>query len=283
MVNLLDRLGYALDSSCMGMINAGVALKKGTLWMGEKGSRSAYDIYSLQGFVNTSKMLVANMRAISLIPRYKGVFDECIKSLEAQKEIFYATLAFESTADFIEEEVVDGKKRYRFAIPRDRNNEIDWLKVFYGIGNPMDTLSFLHRNNVVRFNTLANLGASWGSFKIFGTAVNDIPVLTHTANRPKDFFIFLGSACQVYRCLIEPSFFDTLNLLKFVSNIGKIVLIGRGDYWVKHKYFIPLTIADVITQNSSLLTLFIRNERGRERRFNKPTPVAPVGPTKVDG
>lgn len=281
MINLTDRLGYAVDSACMGFIDAGVKVKSGLLVVGEGASQAMYEIYSLQGFEKWSKAAIANMRAVNLIPCCRGVFDQAIKTVEAQKDLIYATLVFESTADFIkvtkveDEDTGETYTKYSFQLPREKNGNIEWVKLLYGIGNPFDTLCFLQKYQVVSFPFFSKVATQVGSTKLFSLhgeawTFGDIPVLKCLVNKPKDFFVCVASAYTAYRCLNNSNFWDIANLIKLTGSFGKIVLITSADYMIQKKYFIALTVIDVVTQNASLIGLLMKRSKEREDRFNDP-------------
>lgn len=274
-MNLIDRLGYAVDSTCMGFINAGVEVKKVAWVVGEGGSRYMYEVYSLQGFEKWCKAATANMRAVELIFGCKGLFSSCMQAVEAQKELIYATLFFESTRDFIYIDPDSGEMSG--TLPRDeRTGNIDWVKLLYGIGNPLDTLCFLHRYEVVTFPFFEKVAAQVGEMKMFtlhGEAwkFGDIPFLNTLVIKPKDFFVCLASIYSTYKCFKNRNFWDIDNLIKLTGSIGKIVLITSADYMVRKKYFVLLTIIDVVTQNAGLIKLLRERSKKREDRFNDPT------------
>ena len=275
MTDFIGRLGSIVDSICMVMIDAGATIQKGLLKVGEEGSRAMYEVYSLQGFEKWSKAAITNMRALSLIPSCRGVFDQCIKTMEAQKDLIYATLVFESATDFITVDVdgETGEKRYNFQIPRERNGNIDIVKILYGIVNPLDTLHFLQKYQLVSFPLASKVAARVGSIPVFfleKTVLNDIPVVNSLFNKPKEFFVFVASGYTVYKCLQEPHFTDVNNLLKLASNIGKIILISSADYLIK-KNLVAFTVIDVVTQNAGLISLLLKRSQEREKRFNNPT------------
>lgn len=300
MVDFIDRLSCAVDSACMEFINAGVTVKKGLLIVGEGTSRAMYEVYSLQGFEKWSKAAIANMRAIELIPYCKGIFSSCIKTIEAQKDLIYATLVFESTADFIkvtktvDDATGEESTSYSVRLPRlpakDRDgyivkdeydnivetDKIDWVKLFYGIGNPFETLYFLQKYKVVSFPLVSRVSTQVGAMKIFtlsGEAwtFGDIPVLNCLVNKPKDFFVCIASGYSAYKCLRNRDFWAPANLIKLTGSIGKIVLITSADYMLQKKYLVALAVIDVVTQNASLIGLLIKRREEREMRFNDPT------------
>jgi len=273
MVGFTEGLGYAVDYTCMGVIDAGVAIKRGFLAGTEGSSRAMYEIYSLQGFEKGSKAAIANMRLLSYLPGCKGIFNKCIATVEAQKDLIYATMVFDSTADFFKWDRNANAYVLRY---RDSQGHIDWVKILYEAGNICETMSFLQRFELVSFPTISKFATQVGSTKLFSLngedyVYNDILLLNSTVNRPKELLIFIASLITAHKCFKEPMFWSIANLLKLTCNIGKIVLIPFGDYWFKNKVMIPLTFFDVITQNASLLSYWLKCHTDREDRFNNPT------------
>lgn len=278
-VNFLNNVASAVDTACMGFINAGVATKKGLIATSEGTSRAVYEIYSMEGFEKWSKALISNMRAISLIPSWKGSLDHCIKTMEAQKDLIYATMVVNSTAEFIKK---DGQGNYKFCIPREKSNvegepgKIDIVKVLYGIGNPFETAYFLGKYGVVSFPLLSKYSTQIGSTHLFNLngkdwRVGDVPLLKCFVGKPKDLCVFFASCIVTFKCLKEPEFMETSNLLKFISSVGKVILIPLGEIMYKNKQLALLAFLDVATQNAGLFAYLLKRSRDAEDRFNDPT------------
>ncbi|MFI0434197.1 MAG: hypothetical protein ACH350_00530 [Parachlamydiaceae bacterium] len=277
MANLLGGIGGSLHTVSMNFASSGVQVKKGVLALGEGVSRVLHDVYSMQGFEKTGKTVIANMRLASLIiPQCGGVFSDCIKTLEAQKELIYATLVFDSTLDFIKvTQEANGKKTYRFQLPKDSKGKIDIQKLLYGIANPLDTLYFLKKYQVYSFPFISKIGAQLGAVKLFTLGgetwkFSHIPVLNSLTKKPKELFVFIASVLAVHKSLEHPKFREVEYLLKLTGNIGKIVLISSAEYMAKNHFFIGLSLVDVITQNSGLIAYMMKRSQERESRFNHP-------------
>jgi hypothetical protein len=285
MVNFINRMGNALDSACMGVIHAGATVTKGVIrgviTIGEVGSNFMYDIYSLNGFEKFTKAMIANLRMLEMIPSIKGTFELCLKTLEAQKDLYYATLVFGSTADFIKpvyDKTTKEFKCYKFAIPTvngEDDGPWDWSKLLYGIGNPFETVKFLQKYKILEFPFCSRLATQFGSIKLFtlnnqNWSVDDIPVLNCWCDKPKDFFVFWASVWSAKRCWTDKNFWSVENLVKLTSNIGKIVLISGSNFLISRKYVWTLVAIDVATNDLSLLSLILKCNRERDERFKNP-------------
>lgn len=270
-MNFLNSVGSVVDATCMGFVNASVATKNGVLKTSEGISRAIYEIYDMEGFEKWSKALIANMRAISLLPSWKGSLDHCIKTMEAQKDLIYASMVIKSTADLIEEK--DGI--YSVNI-RDKHGNIDIVKVLYAIGNPFETCYFLKKYDVFSFPVISKYATQIGSTHLFNLngkdwSIGDVPLVKCFVNKPKDLCVFFASVYLTHKCLNEPEVFELSNLLKLVSNVGKVILIPLGEILYKNKQLALLAFLDVATQNAGLFAYLLKRSRDAEARFNDPT------------
>lgn len=332
MVSLTDRMGYAVDSFCFGLIDAGVKIQKGILYIGEEGSQAAKAVYGVEGFEKGSKAIIALLRMADKFSAFQGVFDHMIESVIAQRDLVYATLVFGSTAEFIsvktvgitkisgtvelkdiegdkhvvvvhgdsdKEEVhhisttktllvqdgdfvrkgqhlaedVGNEKKYGFYFP---NFFDEPVKYFYGIGNFFETGKFLNDNGVVSFTYCSQLATQLGSWKLFTLrgetwTFEDIPVFNTWTYEPKAFFVFLASLYNTYCCLKSPRPFSFENGLKFVSNVGKMILVSCAPYMLRNRYMVALTIADVAANNAAFLAFLWKRKKEREARLSDPT------------
>jgi hypothetical protein len=270
MVNIRETIEHAAFTSCMGFIDAGVSIKRGTLVVAGELSYIMYDIYSLEGFEKWTKATIANLKLLSLIPSIKGVFGKVSETLEAQMDIYYATLVFNSAADFVGE---DDDGTLHFKLPRVSKKDgggIDWVKILYAIANPLDTAKFAQKYQFYSFPLCTQLANRFGSCRVFNWTVNEIPVLNALCDKPKDFFVFWASLIEVNRCIWKENPFNLENGLKFAGSFGKMVLIVFGRHYNKKVWFV---FAVAITQNSSLFARILKQRRERLERFNDPTKV----------
>lgn len=274
MINFMGNINFGpgIAAACKKLIDTGSKINKGILSTGGKVSHILYDLYSMEGFEKMAKMGIANLRAIQLIPQCNGVFKECIGTLDAQKDLIYATMFLKSTPDFIRVNVDDetGEKTYSFQIPR-KKGHIDWITILYGIGNPLDTLNFLQRNQVYSFPRISQFAREMGTTQVSflnGVTLGDIPVVNSLFNRPKDFFVFLASTLAAMEGVKNPNFFDIENLLKLTSNVGKMILIPYGETLSKNKCFVTLAAIDVATQNAGFFAMLYKRNKDRQSRLD---------------
>ena len=242
--------------------------------------RALHDIYSLEGFEKLTKSLIANLKLLSLIPCIKGIFDTCIDSLEAQKDLYYATMSIGCTAEFFGK---DDAGNWRFKLPKKDLIE-NAIKILYLIGNYCETAKFFQRYKVFSFSTCTQLSNTFGNYSVFNWRLDDIPVIQTLFNKPKDFFIFTSSLLECIKCccidglLAAPAKGTTPaketnweGLIKVTSSFGKMVLIASGR---NYNQFLWFAIADVITQLASLISLVYKRAVERERRFDNPQMIA---------
>jgi hypothetical protein len=270
MVTIRETIAHAAFTSCRGFIDAGVSIKRGTLVVAGELSYIMYDIYSLEGFEKWTKATIANLKLLSLIPSIKGVFSGVIATLEAQIDIYYATLVFGSTAEFID------TRNLSFKIPEAKKEDgggTDWVKILYAIANPLDTAKFAQKYQLYSFPLCTQWANRFGSCRVFSYGgqdytVNDIPVLNALCDKPKDFFVFFASGIEVWRCTQKKNPFNWENGLKFAGSFGKIVLITFGRQYHKQVWF---AFAVAITQNSSLFARILKQRKERLERLNNPS------------
>lgn len=284
MVDITNSISYAVSGACTGFINTGVKIKKGLLAVGEGNSRVLHNVYSMKGFEVVTKATIANLRAISLIPGVNGVFDECLKTLEGQKDLIYATLVFRSTADFIKpnkDKDTGEVTSYSFQLPKKdgKPKEIDYVKLFYGIGNFFETGKFLQKYKIYAFPLCSRAANYLGSFKIPGTSwtTSDIPVLNCWFDKPKDFWVVsagvytIGSMAYIYKySLGDSKSLSKMDKLKLISTIGKMILIVGGGFMLGGKWLKTLAFIDVSTQDSSLIHWALKHEMDLRNRMNEP-------------
>jgi|GEM_PF-5157877 len=261
MVYITERVRNAFDNFYTGCTGASERLKRGVLAIGQEGSRILYDIYSLDGFEKWSKVLIADLKMASLIPKLNGIFAECLKTLEAQKDLYYATQIINSMRSFIDP---TGKN---FRCP-------GFSKVLIAIGSVFETGSFLQKYKVMSFPACSAFAQELGSMRmsLFGRPdirFDNIPVFNSFCDKPKDFFIFWASFWDVKTWVIERVYSEEASsswesYFKLAGNMGKMLLIG-GSRWLGAGW--PLAIVDVATQNASLIAFIIKRHVDREKKF----------------
>ena len=270
MVNLIERVA---STCCRGLIDAGVSIKKGCLFVAGEAGPTMSDIYSMEGFEKLSKALIADLKFFSLIPCIKGVFAECLATLEAQKDLYYATLFMGSMTEFIKIDPTSGAKS--FQLPKFKEGphkgKTDVVKILYAIGNFCEAGKFLQKFQVYSFALCTQVASRLGSMQVFtlygqSWTVGDIPVLNCLCDKPKDFFIFIASGVEVWRCK-EKNLLKWQNAFKLAGSTGKMLLIPFGRHHNKKVWFVVL---DLVTQNASLFGFIVKRYKERQKRFNYP-------------
>lgn len=252
-MSIIDRI----EQLGTNMYNLGVSAKRGILiFIDERGSRALHDVYSLTGFEKMSKVAIAHLRFLSLFDSMKGIFDDCLKTFEAQKDLYYATRIFNSGISFIRKDPATGQ--YVFQIPELR-------LTLYAIGDLLDVGKFFQKYKVLSFPLCTRLATEFGALKIFNTRLEDIPVVSSLFNKPKDFFVFVASYYECKRCICTVGTCDWENILTFMSASGRMALIFFGKTHGRIKWF---AVVDMITQDAGLISLFVKCHKAREARFN---------------
>ena len=246
--------------------------------------------YSLSGFEKLSKSIIAHTKLWGPIFGISSLLREFLKTIEAQKDVYYATLWINSTAEFIHEAkdkngkpILDPKthkRQFTVQIPRQVNGKRDWVKVCYAIGNFIELGKFLDKTKVYTFDTLKKIARGIGSFPLFdlnGKMYNleRIPVLSFfykfLCKRPKDAFMFVGISNEIwrfsndlYKHFKDPGRSPIRHMsdffLKFVNAVGKICLISFSKY----HYLWQFKLAEVITNDASLWKFILEHHRKQE-------------------
>ena len=289
MVNILSGAGQYAANASMAVVNAGVAVKHGVMERLDSAAPWMHDVYTLDGFEKWTKAMIADMRLVSLLPEIGNLFQECITFLEAQKDIYYATLFIGETAkDFMYKDTA-GKMHFklpRYAVREDKDlpgenadtklpeylhGRIDWNRLLYGVGHYFEVGKFLQKYKVFPFEMATQLANQYGSYTVFNRRLDDIPVVLSLFDKPKDACIFfaslVGNIVEVMKC--KKQYEDTngrtlvtaSNILKFTSCSGKMVMIAVGKWYYKNLWF---CVVDVLTQNASLFALIRKREAARQ-------------------
>ena len=267
MVNLIERVA---STCCRGLIDAGVSIKKGCLFLAGEAGPTMSDIYSMEGFEKLSKALIADLKFVSLFPCIKGVFAECLATLEAQKDLYYATLFIGSMADCIDSKTMS-LQLPKFKEGPHKGKKTDVVRILYAIGNFCEAGKFLQKYQVYSFALCTQVANRLGSMQVFtlygqSWTVGDIPVLNCLCDKPKDFFIFIASGIDVYRCSKKP-LLEWENGLKLAGSTGKILLIYFGRHYNTTVWF---AVIDLVTQNAGLFGGIVKGYNKRQKRFNHP-------------
>lgn len=229
----------------------------------ENFSRAMHTLYSLDGFEKWTKALIADLKLLSKIPAIGKVFDTCIEHLEAQKDLYYATMSLGSVASYFNK---DENGRWVFRPFTGREPWYDKVaKVLLDVGNFCETGKFLQKYKLLSFASCTQLSNTYGAVSVFGRRLDDIPVALSLFSKPKDFFLFFASGFQIYSSYWKGASWETF--FKAGSAFGKMVLISTAKW---HYSTLLFHVADFVTQNLSLFGLIYKRHLERQERFDIP-------------
>ena len=268
-------------------------IKKGTMYVGEGLSNMAYDVYDLknEGFEKWVKAAIASLRAYAIFNGMTDRFNIAINTFESQKDLYYATKIVGSVTHFIRKKPVDGESYFKCP---------NLTEGLYAVANFLDTAKFLKKNEVFEMKWASDLASKFGSFPLSSLGINmdkipvvgkrlgwktlaEVPVVGSFTRTPKDLFTFASSfidagfmICKavkfrdsIYQMAKWDFVFD--DLLKFVSSVGKMVLIVGGRSYGCSNWF---AYADFYTQWASLGRYWWKRSSERHNRFENPPAAA---------
>lgn len=266
---VLQRIENFAVNACWKFIDTGIVLKKGAIVILEEGGEAMFRIYSMDGFEKWSKAIIADMQFIDLFTKTGDVFKDCLETIEAQKDLYYATLFIGTLAEWSKSKTMP-----------------DIVKVLQGIGNFCEAGRFLKKKNVFELKMLVKLSTQFGAIKVFSLkgqdwTMFDMPVINNLCDKPKDFFVAIASAIEVKRWLVlvlrpngateeekaanRRTQFEWDVLLKVIGNTGKFILIACPR---KYSRTWQIGAINVITQNASLIKFILEHSQARRKRFN---------------
>lgn len=218
------------------------------------------DLYSIDGFTRLAKVLIADIHLLSLIPAIGNLFNEMLKTIEAQKDILYATAIFNSWYKFFDEK----NKKGLF------DNTINALTA---IGDFFETGCFLKKYAHFQFPLFSRVAENIGNINVFSYRWGETPVLRCLCEKPKDFFVFIASTMEVGRWGINIAveddedkrsrLFSLDQSLKITASFGKMILIASG----KGANILFLSLVDVVTQNVSIARFLYQKHQKRVDHF----------------
>ncbi len=267
--SFLHAMGDGAASAVIGFIRFTDAAER-VLWQaGEVSSCALRSVVCVQGFEKLAKANLANTALLSVIPCMSGIFSEFSKTMEAQKDLCYATGVFSLlgsfVGDFKERDVRNHEvKRKRLCLPRLEEGGLDLSRILQTIGAFFETGKFFQKYQVMAFPRCVAVANRLASLELYeGILLNDVPVLNSITSRPKDLCIFLASWIDLKRGLFGGngrSILEFENMCKIVGSLGKITLIGCGrsyssDLWFKW--------VDAITQNTALVDFVWKQNKRR--------------------
>ncbi len=295
-MDFIDGLNDLAVAAYEGASKVGAVVKKGAYIAGREVSYIAHDLYSIDGLEKWTKAFISELRFLSRFDAISNLFAECLKTIEAQRDIYYATLFLGSMRDCIKRidtKHADGRitTQYQLQFPRrdDNPDKYDYAKFLSGIGNFCELGKFFQKQKIANFQFFTNLANQYGAVKVHGHRLEDLPVVCTLFDKPKDFFVFIASGinatgefCKIlqffqvnkkwtFHLAVIWKNFDAVILCKFVGNIGKMGLIGFGPYYSHKMWF---GVMDLAAQHASLLAYLIKMHKGRQNRFEHPQAAA---------
>lgn len=250
MIGNVGAFGYSIASWMGGKIKTGA----------EFGSRTVYVLFkSTDGIEKVTKAALSILKASPVFfLSSKGQFDKCIGTLEAEKDLLYATQFFATLETFIN----DGN--LTFTYPK-INGRPDFAKIILGIGTFFELGQFLQKYQILSFSLCSELANTYGSYQIFRDwPLDSIPVLRSVLDKPKDLFVFFGSFGEIIECLLRWRF-DVKDLLKIASSTGKMLIIFFGKEYGGTWWF---AVIDIATQHVSLAAYVYKCHLLRQQHFN---------------
>lgn len=223
------------------------------------------DLYSIDGFTNLAKVIIADIHLVSLIPAIGGLFDGMLKTIEAQKDLLYATAIFRSWGT-----LVGVKDSWTEILKKDKLSYS--MKVLLAVGDIFETGGFLKKYAHFQFPRFSQAAESIGSVKIFSSRWDDLPVLQVLCTKPKDFFVFIACTLDLALWALKLKSDDEEQnkeahkleyYLKVTTSIGKMILIGSG----RGTSAVFLSIVDFITQNVAIFRFIYVKHVEREKHF----------------
>jgi hypothetical protein len=145
--------------------------------------------------------------------------------------------------------------------------------VLLTIGSFSQLIRFITRElQIVQIPIFGEISNEMGKYKIF-----HLPVIQGLRLNPKDFFIFFGSIALSIEMLVKhiedykkakksgkdydfiKHALSPLDILKHISNIGKVILISCSSFGAGHIWYIAIA---GVTNMASLMTICIPKDNG---------------------
>lgn len=235
---------------------------------------AAKSLYDMDSFDKWTKAAGSQLRVLNLLTG--GYFNECLKTVEAQKDLYLATAIFSSLGEWI---ATDQNGVRSLQTPKKRGTQdTDWIKVCYTIGNIFETGKFLQKYAIVSFPNCSRFAAAYGSIPLFSFkgenwTVANIPWINTFSDKPKEFFVVIAASLEIRNYVWapnnawNPNFWDTVNLLKLVNSTGKIVMICFAGPLLRKHLFLAVTIMDFVTTHTGLFAHILKKRRDRLDRY----------------
>lgn len=232
--------------------------------------RAGYKVCSLVGLEKMCKALIGDLKLLSFLPAVGTVFKDAIKAIEDQKDLYYGFMWINALGRFVQIDPRDNE-RVVFGLPRDEQGYLKIPLFLYSIGDFCEFGRYLQKKEVCSFPRCSALANKLGSFEIYGIKPFTYRPLDKICERPKDFFLFIGSLYDLgesawkfffpagnsdaARRRYREKLFSSEQIFKTIGNIGKLYLVWKGktDY---NK--LSFAVAIFVSQNASLLAFLIK-------------------------
>lgn len=265
-------------------IKSGYELKQALCTIFSKeGCRLISYINEPDAYEKFTKAMISNLEFLSLIPAINGVFDKCIGTLNALKDLYYTTLTIVACACFIEKDA-DGKP-VGFQLPRHRAADgggINWSAFFWSLSAFFDTAQFLRKHQIYEFAAYFTYITPLGNYSVY-FKLNEIPVVnTLFDGRPREFFIILASIADLVKDLkagwkltgIQHEERDKFwimkkweTLLKVSASTGRIIGMTCYRYFPGARW---LVVVGLISNNANIFKIILGKERSRQEHLAFP-------------
>ncbi len=283
LIGSINRTVGSVASEIVNGVNYSVqSVHKGIIYVGEGSSRRLYDVYDLShdGFEKLTKAIISYLKLATMVLKLNGLFAGVLGTLEAQKDLYYATKFIGSLTNFVD------PKTLKFQWIQGDGFFEKLNKLLYVIGDCLEPFKALQKHQVCSFETCTKIATQIGNYRLSfwpNTRFEDIFVAGSLCDKPKEFFVFMASLLEIGRTLaINPycekdatkrwaPLADRDTQLKLVGSVGKLLLIGLSRAYYKTLGF---ALIDFATQNAGLVRHSITLSKKREQRFKEPKSVA---------
>lgn len=281
MVEIIDRAIQLSHTSWECLCSSIEEIKTGILtFFSADGTYILWRIYSLEGLERWNRAFLSNLEFLILFPKINAVFEKCRWTCEAQRDLYYTTLAFASLASFTKKNS-DGKP-IGVQLPHLSSREgggLDWALLSLCISSAFEVAQFLKKYQVCEFAFYSKYVTPMGNYGY----LNQIPVVQSLFDgKPKEFFIVTASLIGLYRtCIdawqlwhVEQEKRDSewtvrkwITLLNFVSRSGTALGISSyrkfgGQVW--------LAVLNVVCMHTPLFKFMLETHHNRKMRDEFP-------------
>lgn len=284
MVDVIQQLRHAASGLWEAGKETSREIKTGVLTaFSSDGAYMVRNFYSLDGFEKLTRVGLSYITFLSLNPAKKKIFAECRATIDAQKDLYHASMVFRSFAPFVKYKKEDLHKRnpIGFQIPmiqlkRGAPETIDWYLLALCIASLLDVAQFFKKHQLIK---------TWGLYSKYipplgvrhmgPYQLNQIPVIQALFDeRPKEIFVVIASGIDIWRnwyVLKTPhnergddwSMKKWEAILQIVSKAGTIVGLGLYRCYKGHPW---LAVAGLIGSHAGVLKFMLSEHHKRLKR-----------------